>query len=82
MIRITVFHHTGGGAKNLKIARRIANKARGAVGKGMTVLIDCDQVEIHPEFLNELLRAYREGKVKYGGLTINAQDKIRSRGIW
>lgn len=82
MIRIIVFHHTGSRADNLKIARRIANKVRGAVANGTSVLIDCDQTEIHPEFLDELLRAYREGKVKFGGLPIGEQDKIRSRGVW
>jgi hypothetical protein len=82
MIRITVFHHTGCRADNLKIARRIANKVRGAVGSGMCVLIDCDQTDSSPDFLEELLRAYREDKVKYCGLPRSEQDKMRSRGFW
>jgi hypothetical protein len=73
MIRITVFHHTGCRADNLKLARRIANKARGAVGNGMCVLIDFDEVIFSPAFMAEVKAVVREDKIKLVGLPISEQ---------
>jgi anti-anti-sigma regulatory factor len=80
MIRITVYEFTGRHADNQKIARRIAGKIRGAVRKGTCVLVDCDDVEtFSPAFLAALMATAREDKVKFCGLPISEQIKMRSR---
>ena len=78
MIRITVFHLTGVEAKNMKIARRIANKARGAVGQGKCVLIDFDEVVFSAAFMAEVRAVVREDKIKLVGLPISEQTKMNT----
>jgi hypothetical protein len=73
MIRITVYDHTGRCADNLKLARRIGNKARGAVSNGACVLIDFSDVVFSAAFAKEVKTVVREDKIKLVGLPISEQ---------
>jgi hypothetical protein len=79
MIRIIIFEFTGRHANNQKIARRIARKVRGSVRKGTCVLIDCEDVATFSRaFMGELMATGRDDKVKFCGLPISEQIKLRS----
>ncbi len=79
MICIILLEHTGATAINLKIARRLAQKVRGAQRNGHCVLIDCEDVEPSQEFLEVLLKEARPEKVKFRGLPILRQVGIALR---
>jgi len=78
MKRIIVLHYTGSQANNLKLARRISRKMRGAQMLGQCVLVDFEDVEVSAEFLAILVSSGPVDKARFCGLPIIQQRLVRS----
>jgi hypothetical protein len=73
MRRVILLEHTGGGAQNLKVAARIVRKIEGAQRQGECLLVDCENVEVSPEFLALLVAAAQPDKIRFCGLPLLQQ---------
>jgi hypothetical protein len=73
MKRLIVKTFTGAVADDLRIARRVARKIKGAQNQGICVLVDCEDVVPSQAFLDVLIKDAHPDKVRFCGLPISRQ---------
>ena len=76
MRRLILKRLTGANACHLGVARKIVRRIVGAQNQNECLLIDCEGVEVSPQFLFALLAVASEEKVRFCGLPPNQQRLV------
>jgi hypothetical protein len=78
MKRITLREHIGSRhARSLTVAARIAQEIEETQRQGECLLIDCEGIDVEPQFLAVLLAAAKSDKICFCGLPQELQREVR-----